>query len=385
MTMDTGKQFQQYFGNQCRIAAAPGRVNLIGEHTDYNQGFVLPAAINKTIEVAFAVNQDLKLNVVAPAFGEQFSFNLDEMHPVKGWPTYLLGMIHMAMPQKRLPHGMDILINGDIPVGAGMSSSAALCSAFGLALNDFFELGMSRMGIALAAQKTEHEFAGVNCGIMDPFASLHGRAGHLMKLDCRSMEFEYIPFHFPDIRIVLVNSMVSHSLSSSEYNLRRQQCEKGVSIFQQYNRDILSLRDLRPELLEIHKNELDEVVYKRCHFIVQENQRLLSGCEHLKNNDLDAFGKLMYESHNGLSREYEVSCPESDFLVEAIRKIRGVKGARQMGGGFGGCIITLVEADESENFIRDIQSNYALKYGKTPDCYVMNISEGANVSLGLKV
>jgi galactokinase len=379
MIMDIEEQFQQYFGNQCRIAASPGRVNLIGEHTDYNQGFVLPGAIDRNVHVAFASNKDLKLNLVAPAFGEKFSFSLDDMHPVKGWPTYLLGMTYMVMPDKKLPHGMDILITGNIPVGAGMSSSAALCSAFGLALNDFFQLGLAKMEIALAAQKTEHQFAGVKCGIMDPFASLHGKSGHLMKLDCRSLEFEYIPFYFPDIRIILVNSMVSHSLASSEYNLRRQQCEKAVSILQKYEPGILSLRDLKPALLEAHKDEMEEVVYKRCHFILEENQRLLNGCEYLKNNDLDAFGKLMYASHSGLSNDYEVSCPESDFLVEVIKKLKGVKGARQMGGGFGGCIITLVEVNEAENFIQDIQSKYELKYRKTPECYVMNISDGANI------
>lgn len=377
--LDIERQFQQYFGNACRMAAAPGRVNMIGEHTDYNQGFVLPAAINRNILVAYAPNQDLKLNLAAPALGERFSFLLDEMHPVKGWPTYLLGMIHIIMPEKRLPHGMDILINGDIPIGAGMSSSAALCSAFGLALNDFFKLGMSKMEIALAAQKTEHQFAGLQCGIMDPFASLYGKEGHLMKLDCRSLEFDYIPFHFPDIRIILVNSMVSHSLASSEYNLRRLQCEDGVAILQKYDSGIRSLRDVRPELLAAHKVELDEVVFKRCHFIVKENLRLISGCEYLRSHDLDSFGKLMYASHAGLSNEYEVSCPESDFLVEAIKVLKGVKGGRQMGGGFGGCIITLVEVNESENFIEAIQLKYEAMYKKTPDCYVMNISDGANI------
>lgn len=382
--MDIERQFQQYFGKDCLIAAAPGRVNLIGEHTDYNHGFVLPGAIDRHIYIAMAPNQYNKLNLVAPGFGESFSFELDHMRPVKGWPTYLLGMIYMIMPDKHLPQGMDILIYGDVPIGAGMSSSAALCSAFGLALNEFFQLGLSRMQIALLAQKTEHRFAGLQCGIMDPFASLHGKAGHLMKLDCRSLEYEYIPFDFPDIRIILVNSMVSHSLASSEYNLRRQQCEEGVAILKKYDPAIYSLRDLQSGLLEEHKDELDETVYKRCHFIVEENQRLLNGCEDLKNNDLDAFGKLMYASHAGLSKEYEVSCKESDFLVNEISKLNGVKGARQMGGGFGGCIITLVDHNAEESFIRDIQKKYELQYGKTPDCYVMNINEGAHILKPLK-
>ncbi len=377
--MDIERQFQQYFGKDCLIASAPGRVNLIGEHTDYNQGFVLPGAIDRHIYIAMAPNQYKKLNLVAPGFGESFSFELDHMRPVKGWPTYLLGMIYMIMPEKHLPEGMDILISGNVPIGAGMSSSAALCSAFGLALNEFFQLGLSGMQIALLAQKTEHRFAGLQCGIMDPFASLHGKAGHLMKLDCRSLEYEYIPFDFPDIRIILVNSMVSHSLASSEYNLRRQQCEEGVAVLKKYEPAMHSLRDLQPRLLEEHKAELDETVYKRCHFIVEENQRLLDGCEDLKNNDLDAFGKLMYASHAGLSKEYEVSCIESDFLVNEINKLNGVKGARQMGGGFGGCIITLVDHHAEESFILDIQKKYELQFGKIPDCYVMNINEGAYI------
>jgi galactokinase len=230
MEADILRQFHQYFGNEGRIAAAPGRVNLIGEHTDYNQGFVLPGAIDRNIYVACRPNTDQQLNLRALEYQEQYSFSLDDMRPVKGWPTYLLGMVYMMMPEKRLPDGMDVLVSGDVPVGAGMSSSAALCSAFGLALNNTFQLGFSRMGIALAAQQTEHRFANLQCGIMDPFASLHGKAGHLMKLDCRSLEFEYIPFDYPGLRIILVNSMVSHSLASSEYNLRRQQCEAGVEL-----------------------------------------------------------------------------------------------------------------------------------------------------------
>src|SRR5450432_76080 len=379
MEMDIRRQFQQYFGNECQIAVAPGRVNLIGEHTDYNQGFVLPGAIDRNIQVAFAPGTANRLNLRALEYGEEYSFSIDDMHPVKGWPTYLLGMIYMLMPEKSLPHGMDVLVSGNVPVGAGMSSSAALCSAFGLALNEFFKLGLSRMEIALAGQKTEHRFAQLQCGFMDQFASLHGKAGHLMKLDCRNLEYEYIPFDFPGIRIVLVNSMVSHTLASSEYNLRREQCEAGIATLQKFNPAIHSLRDVKLDLLETHQKELDPIVYKRCRFIIKENQRLLDGCDFLKQHDLDAFGKLMYEAHDGLSKDYEVSCAESDFLVRTIKELKGVKGARQMGGGFGGCIITLVEKDSAELFIRDIQEKYDIKYGKTPDCYSMNISEGAHM------
>ena len=377
--MDFPKQFQQYSSKESRIAVAPGRVNLIGEHTDYNQGFVLPGAIDRNIFISISTNSDFILNFHALEYQERFSFSLNEMHPVKGWPTYLLGMIWMIMPEKRLPYGMDVVISGDIPVGAGMSSSAAVCSAFGLALNVIFHLGLSEMDLALAAQKTEHQFAHLQCGIMDPFASLHGKAGKLLKLDCRSLEFEYIPFDFPDIRILLVNSMVSHSLASSEYNLRRQQCEVGVTHLRKYDDSIHSLRDVPAGMLEAHRKELDETVFKRCRFVLEENKRLLDGCALLKQRNLDAFGKLMYASHAGLSKDYEVSCPESDFLVKTISGMQGVKGARQMGGGFGGCVITLIETSAVEIFIRDIQQKYEVAYGKVPDCYNMNIADGAHM------
>lgn len=379
MEMDIHRQFQQYFGKEYQLAAAPGRVNLIGEHTDYNQGFVLPAAIDRNIWLAMAPNNENRLTVRALEYHEDYSFSLDDMHPVKGWPTYLLGMIYMIMPGQRLPGGLDVVVAGNVPVGAGMSSSAALCSAFGLALNEFFHLGLSRLELALAGQKTEHQFANLQCGIMDQFASLQGKAGHLIKLDCRNMAYEYIPFDFPDIRLILVNSMVSHSLASSEYNLRRQQCDAGVAVLRKFDSNIQSLRDVRTAFLETHKKELDDTVYRRCRFIVGENQRLLAGCDFLGQHDLDSFGQLMYATHDGLSKDYAVSCPESDFLVSTIKEMKGVKGARQMGGGFGGCVITLVEKDSAEKFISSIQSSYEKKYDRTPDCYSMIISEGAHI------
>ncbi len=384
MENDVRRQFQQFYGNDCLLAVAPGRVNLIGEHTDYNQGFVLPAAIDRNMYVAIAENTNSRLHLFAQEYNEKFSFALNEMHPVIGWPTYLLGMIYQLMPDRQLPAGLDVLVAGNVPVGAGMSSSAALCSAFGMALNSFYQLGFTPMEIALAGQQTEHQFAKLQCGIMDQFASIFGKAGQLMKLDCRSMEHEYIPFDFPDCRIVLVNTMVSHSLASSEYNLRRQQCEEGVAVLQQYYPDVKSLRDVDISWLKAHQSELNETVFKRCRFIIEENQRLLDGCRFLKEGDLISFGKLMYAAHIGLSRDYEVSCPESDFLVKAIENRKGVQGARQMGGGFGGCIITLVEKDSAEDFMKSIQQIYESRFGKLPDCYNLNIAAGAHVTINHK-
>ncbi|HTQ27794.1 MAG TPA: galactokinase, partial [Puia sp.] len=330
MVSNIRRQFEERYGKQPLITAAPGRVNLIGEHTDYNQGFVLPGAVAKRIYVALHPNSEGTIRLFANQFNEGFSFSTDDIRPVKGWSTYLLGMISQFRKRGKQTGGLDVLVDGDVPLGAGMSSSAALCSAFGFALNTWFDWGFTRMELALAGQKTEHEFAGVQCGIMDQFASLYGRAGHVIRLDCRSLEYEYIPFHYPDFKIVLINSMVSHSLAGSEYNIRRAQCEEGVSVLQKYFPAVQSLRDVTIDQLEQYKQNMPAAVYNRCHFIIHENDRLLRGCGFLSKGDLVSFGRLMFETHEGLSREYEVSCAESDFLVARARNFEGLVGARQM-------------------------------------------------------
>jgi len=259
-----------------------------------------------------------------------------------------------------------------------MSSSAALCAAFGLALNELFGLGLTRIELALIGQKTEHHFAGVKCGIMDQFASLHGKSGHVIKLDCRSLEFEYIPFQYPEYKIVLVNTMVSHSLAGTEYNIRRQQCEEGVQIFRKHFPGIHSLRDISIPQLEQYREDLPDIIYRRCHFVVFENDRLLQGCKLLSKGDLDGFGQLMYEAHDGLSNWYEVSCPESDFLTEHA-KLFGVTGARQMGGGFGGCTINIIKNDMVEKFSQYVSTVYEKEFKKIPDIYITQIEDGAKV------
>jgi len=254
-----------------------------------------------------------------------------------------------------------------------------LCSAYGFALNELFQLGLSRMDLAFIGQKTEHTFVGVKCGIMDQFASLHGKKGHVMKLDCRSLEYEYIPFDFPGYKIVLVNSMVSHSLAGSEYNVRRQQCEEGVAILQKHYPGIKSLRDVEPAQLLQHQDELPPVVFDRCSFIVYEKERLLRGCDALKKNDLTTFGKLMFATHEGLSKKYSVSCTELDFLAECAQHISGVAGARMMGGGFGGCTINIVQADAVDTFTQKIQAAFNGLFRVTPDVYVTQIEDGTNI------
>ncbi len=372
--------FREKFGKQPIIIAAPGRVNLIGEHTDYNQGFVLPGAVDKKIYMAVAENDSNTVNIYARQFDTNFSFSLDNIHPVKGWPTYLLGVSFYMLQAGATMRGLDVIIDGDIPVGAGMSSSAALCSAFGIAVNHVFENSFSAMQLAFIGQKTEHHFAEVQCGIMDQFASLHGKAGHVMKLDCRNLEYEYIPFDFPHHRIVLVNSMVSHSLASTEYNTRREQCEEAVAILKEkLNKEVLSLRDITLTELETNKSSLSEIVYRRCRYVLSENDRLLKACELLRKNDLDGFGNLMRQSHEGLSKWYEVSCPELDFLQQKAIEVEGVTGSRMMGGGFGGCTINIVPVDTIEIFSKHITQAYTGEYGKSPEIYITQLDQGASV------
>lgn len=370
------QEFRQRYNKEPLIISAPGRVNLIGEHTDYNEGFVLPGAIDKRIHVAIAKNDTDNVNVFANDFNESFSFSLKDIKPAKGWTTYILGVTHHIQQKGKVVHGVDVWIDGDIPVGGGMSSSAALCSGYGFALNELFQLGFSRLDLAYIGQATEHTFAGVKVGIMDQFASLHGKKDHVMKLDCRSMQYEYIPFDFPAYKIVMVNSMVSHSLASSEYNVRRQQCEEGVAILKKSYPEIKSLRDVEIDQLEKKVHELPEVVYRRCRYVIGEKDRLLKGCDLLVKHDLDAFGDLMYTTHQGLSKDYEVSCPELDFLADTARPMQEVAGTRMMGGGFGGCTINIVESGGVESFSNKIQEAYQKKFGRLPEVYITQIEDG---------
>ena len=379
MIKDIHTEFLRCYGREPLIVAAPGRINLIGEHTDYNKGFVLPAAIDKRIYVAIAKNGTDTITVFAKQYSQSISYRVDEKTPSNGWVNYLLGVSYYVQQTGTSIEGIDVLIDGDIPVGAGMSSSAALCSAYGFALNELFNLEFSRMELAVIGQKTEHNFVGLQCGIMDQFASLHGRAGHAMKLDCRNLEYEYIPFNFPEYRIVLVNTMVSHSLEGTEYNIRKQQCEEGVELLKKYYPEIKSLRDVSYEQLTRHWKEFNATVYDRCTYVVNENQRLLAGCDALYHGDLLGFGEMMYASHKGLSKRYGVSCKELDFLVDKAKTIDGVIGSRMMGGGFGGCTISIVHSNNINIFTEEVQQSYYKQFSIVPEVYVMQLEEGADV------
>ncbi|SHK79521.1 galactokinase [Chitinophaga jiangningensis] len=379
MIQKTKEQFVKLFGKEPLIVVSPGRINLIGEHTDYNDGFVLPAAIDKKIVYAVAPNGTNQCNVHADFTGETASFSLDAVVPTPGWINYIMGVVAMLQERGLKVEGFDCVLAGDIPVGAGLSSSAAVEGGLVAALDKLFGFGLSRMDMALIGQKAEHTFPGVKCGIMDQFANLHGKKDQVMRLDCRSLNYEYFPFEFPGYKVVLCNSMVHHSLASSEYNVRRQQCEAGVKAIQQHHPEVKSLRDANLQMLEEVKQELPGKVYDRCVYVIEEISRVQEATGLLQQGKLNEFGKLMYETHEGLSKLYEVSCPELDFLVSLASEREEVAGARVMGGGFGGCTINLVAADKVEEYTEFVRSRYNKQYNKDPEIYVTTIENGVTV------
>lgn len=372
------QKFVELYGSKPFVYCAPGRVNLIGEHTDYNEGFVLPAAVDKLIVFAVKPNDTGKFRFFAYDLDESFETAVDHIERSKtAWANYLLGVVAQFVKEGKTVPAFDCVFGGNVPLGAGMSSSAAIEVGMAFAINDMFDLGCSKLSMTKFAQMAEHEYAGVNCGIMDQFASMHGKENHVIKLDCRSLEFEYFPLDMTDYMLVLVNTGVKHSLASSEYNKRRAECEEGVSLLQKYDAQIKSLRDVTLDMLEAHKGEFDEVVYKRCSYVVEENARLTDACKALSNGDFVTFGKNMYGSHCGLRDKYQVSCAELDQLVDIARTVPGVLGSRMMGGGFGGCTITLVEKSKVADFENAIRKDYKTPNGDAPEIFEVVIGDGA--------
>ena len=371
-------KFIALFGAEPQMFRAPGRVNLIGEHTDYNEGFVLPAAVDKMIAFAVKPNSVGRFRFFAFDLNESFETEVDNIGVSQtAWANYLLGVVAQFRKAGLTVPAFDCVFGGNVPLGAGMSSSAAIEVGMAFAINDLFGLGCSRLEMTKFAQMAEHEYAGVNCGIMDQFASMHGKAGHVVRLDCRSLEFQYFPLDTTDYRLVLVNTGVKHELASSEYNKRRAECEAGVRILQKYYSGVRSLRDATMEMLDAHSQEFGDVVYRRCSYIVEENARLIAGCKALADNDFAAFGQFMYGSHEGLSHKYEVSCKELDQLVAIARTVPGVLGSRMMGGGFGGCTISLVKKTKVADFERAIKAGYKTPDGNEPVIYEVVIGDGA--------
>ncbi len=371
--------FQNAFQADPLLICSPGRVNLIGEHTDYNEGFVLPAAINKAIYLAVGPRSDNELHFVAHDLNETHQGLLSNVTPTQSWADYLLGVVAQFQLAGYPIGGLNCVFGGTIPMGAGLSSSAALENGVGFALNELYDLGLDRVTILKLSRRAENEFVGAKVGIMDMFASMMGKADHVIKLDCRSLEYTYAPLRMEGISIVLCDSQVKHSLVTSEYNTRREQCETGVRFLQTFYPDIKSLRDVTMPMLDEHLRDTEPLIYRRCAYVVQENRRLLDGVAALEANDIATFGQLMYGSHEGLSRWYEVSCPELDTLVDIARQQPGVLGARMMGGGFGGCTINLVREDSLDAFTTLITEQYKARTGKDTYIHVCKIQNGTHV------
>ena len=367
------KQFAQRFATNPVFYASSGRINLIGEHTDYNGGFVFPGAIDKYIMAAINVNGTDKVRVFSADLQEYTEFGLrEEDAPKEQWARYIFGVCREIIKRGFSVKGFDTVFAGNVPLGAGLSSSAALESCFAFALNDLFnENKIDKFELAKIGQSTEHNYCGVNCGIMDQFASVFGKKNCLMRLDCRSLEYEYFPFDPQGYRLVLVNSKVKHELVDSPYNKRRESCERVAATL-----GVETLRDATMDMLIDKKNDVTEEDFKRAEYVIGEKQRVLDVCDALGRGDYETVGRLMYETHYGLSQQYEVSCEELDFLND-IAKECGVTGSRIMGGGFGGCTINLVKDELYEHFVETAKSRFNEKYGHEPVIIDVVISDGA--------
>ncbi len=367
-------EFTERFGQEGVFYASAGRINLIGEHTDYNGGYVFPGAIDKVIMAEIAPNDTDKVRVYSIDIDEYVEFGLnDEDAPTQSWVRYIFGVCREILKRGGSVKGFDAVFAGNVPLGAGLSSSAALESCFAFALNDMFnDNSIDKFELARIGQSTEHNYCGVNCGIMDQFASVMGQKGKLMRLDCRSMEFEYFPFNPEGYELVLLDSAVKHELADSPYNKRRASCERVAKRL-----GLETLRDATMTMLKAIRTDITAEDYFRAKFVIEEKDRVLAVCDALNAGDYETVGQKMYETHHGLSDDYEVSCEELDFLND-IAKECGVTGSRIMGGGFGGCTINLVKKDLLDKFVETAKVKFNEKYGHEPKVYPVVISDGAH-------
>ncbi|MBJ2197208.1 galactokinase [Muribaculaceae bacterium Isolate-042 (Harlan)] len=374
LTEKIHKKFTGLFGNGGTFYASAGRINLIGEHTDYNGGFVFPGAIDKVIMAEIKPNESDCVRVISLDLNEKAEFGLNEEDaPKESWARYIFGVCREILKRGGTVKGFDAVFAGNVPLGAGLSSSAALESCFAFAINDMFnENNIDKFELAKIGQSTEHNYCGVNCGIMDQFASVMGQKGKLMRLDCRSMEFEYYPFNPEGYKLVLVDSVVKHELADSPYNKRRQSCERVAKRL-----GIETLRDATMDMLKAIRTDITAEDYFRAKFVIEEKDRVLAVCDALVASDYTTVGQKMYETHKGLSEDYEVSCEELDFLNEVAKEC-GVTGSRIMGGGFGGCTINLVKDELYDNFVHTAMTRFTEKYGHAPKIYPVVISDGAH-------
>lgn len=377
LTDKISKEFIQRFHVKPSLFVAPGRINLLGEHIDYNEGFVMPAAIDKHFVLAMTPSGNDKCNIYASDFDEGVSFSIHDLNPGEEWINYLMGVLDALGRRGLLRGGVDCVVGGNVPPGAGMSSSAALCCGFGFGMNEVFGLHLDRLVLAKMAQHAEHEFAGVNCGIMDQYASLFGEKDSALLLDCRNLTHEMLPFKFSSHSLLLIDTRVKHSLASTAYNERRESCEQGLEMIMAKNPSVVSLRDVTRTMLYENQDRLGEDTFIKCMYVVEEIDRVQRAAGLLRNKDLAGFGDLMYQTHWGLSQGYDVSCEELDFLVmlgEEDKQV--VAGARMMGGGFGGCTLNLVAAGQEEVFKETVRQKYFTTFKKEPEFYPVQLSRG---------
>lgn len=371
--------FSQRYGTGAKVYSAPARINLIGEHTDYNGGFVLPAAINRSLCLAIRPKSvGTTSSVWALDYEQGCEFDPREELPEPLWARFVYGVVcEMRRRGVEVPP-FEAVFCGDIPSGAGLSASAALTSLFAYALNDLSAGRLTPVELAKVGQSTEHRYMGVRCGIMDQMISLLGEEDRVMRLDCRRLEYEMLPFKPEGYRLLLIDSMVTHSLAATEYNIRRGQCERGVAVIARHVSRVSMLRDVGLDMLDAYRSEMDEWVYRRCRYVIEENQRLLYACRMLTEGDYEGFGQKMFESHEGLSKEYGVSCDELDFIQRIARETPGVIGACMMGGGFGGCVLCLVREESVAPLTAAVEGRFDKRFGMRPHTIDVQITRGVH-------
>jgi len=373
-------KYKELYGGEPLQLRAPGRINLIGEHTDYNEGFVLPCAVSQAIYFAMGKRNDGKVCLNSYDFNSYCEFDVNQKKaPKEQWASYLYGITQIIQQKGYKIGGFNCVFGGDVPVGAGMSSSAALESGMCLGISTLYNLDLDKMEMARIGQQSEHEYVGVKCGIMDQFASIFGKENQCVRLDCRSLQYEYSNLVLGDYIFVLTDSKVKHSLASSEYNTRRAECAAAISVIQKKSPYVKTLRDVTIDMLDAVKDQITPVVYNRCRYVIEEDDRVIEACKQLNDNNLEEFGKLLYATHDGLSKLYEVSCKELDFLVEQTKKMDYVLGSRIMGGGFGGCTLSLIKADKFEEYKSIIAPAYRAAFGIDCAFYAATAEDGTAV------
>lgn len=365
--------YEQQFGSDCRLYFSPGRINILGEHVDYNDGFALPAAVDKGMYFAVAANHSDTINFYAEAFAESYTVSIHEVAKTKGWANYVLSVVNEFLQAGHAINGFNCVFGGDVPRGSGMSSSAAVEGGLAFALNDIFGIGLDGPVLAHICQKAEHGYPGVQCGIMDQFANMMGREKQVLLLDCQTLQYDYYPLTMPGYSIVLLNSGVNHSLASSEYNLRRQQCQKGLQAL-----EVSSFRQVTMADIAAAQNSMEPAVYNRCCYVVQEIARAKQATRFMQQGNWPALGALLYDTHWGLSKLYEVSCPELDFLVEQAQQYKQILGARVMGGGFGGCTINIIATDAVATVVQNISLAYWKQFLLQPAVYTVQTANGTH-------